>query len=649
MVSSSILLAHQRTGNAPTFTVYQNPIVAPTTVVSPIFPAEIAPKRSSNASDVAASTSLPSTLPFQGDTEAAKLGLTQPGSRTSPEPSQTDRQGHYVGPASGVSFLPRVQKRLHQSIEFGHAASTIFTFGDVPLPEFEPVCFMPSKEETSRLLRRYFDFSVPVDRFLHRRTVEEWLDEFYDTAGSFRNNQEEAPARTALLFMIFALAQDLLDPQPNSETTDMSIQYFLAADHQLSRERGVVRLVSVQARLCQCLWLLSRSRINHCWSLFGTTAHLALAIGLNRNRHADPAAGVNYVEIECQCRTFWAGYCLGSYLSTALGRPRTFHDDDIDQELPSCVDDRDIYRDRSTPSTSPEQTLMYAPVAYFRLSRIVSGILRDLHSIRPCSSADRYAFVAGYSEKLKAWRTEMSSFLNPDISPALLLPIFHRQRNVLNLAYWHTVVLTHRPFLLSKFAQLQHKRLAPHASSHQSQIDNSIRECLQAAMNITHTVDSLVRSGQMFQAYWFTSYFAFSSVVVLYVYTIQERLAPVETYLPYLNAATHCQNQISKIAEKGSLAARYCLVLEELRKEACRQIERAHAIPVSDDGAVIASDGAVFYGNGNNFSSGDHFAQFHLTPGSSLGDVTDWAPFDAMVTPDFGGLETLLSRDGLMP
>lgn len=41
--------------------------------------------------------------------------------------------------------------------------------------------------------------------------------------------------------------------------------------------------------------------------------------------------GVDLVELECRKRVFWCAYGLDNYLSAALGRPRTFHDEDIDQ------------------------------------------------------------------------------------------------------------------------------------------------------------------------------------------------------------------------------------------------------------------------------------------------------------------------------
>ncbi len=116
-----------------------------------------------------------------------------------------------------------------------------------------------------------------------------------------------------------------------------SARYFIAAEHQLSKERGAVRLASVQARLLQCFYLLTHSRVNHCWSLFGTMSHLAFAIGLHRGRKCDPAGcAVDYIEVESRRRTFWCAYSLDKYLAIALGRPRTFKDEDIDQvSIPS--------------------------------------------------------------------------------------------------------------------------------------------------------------------------------------------------------------------------------------------------------------------------------------------------------------------------
>jgi len=140
-------------------------------------------------------------------------------SRNSPEPSQTDRQGHYVGPSSGVSFLLRVQKKLHQKVSFS-PSSSIFTFGDAPLPEFDQSFFvLPPKSEAQKLVARYFEFAIATHRFLHRPTIEAWLEEFYDNLGVLKH-KDGVKEKTALLFMVFAQAKDYMPEEKESKAAD---------------------------------------------------------------------------------------------------------------------------------------------------------------------------------------------------------------------------------------------------------------------------------------------------------------------------------------------------------------------------------------------------------------------------------------------
>jgi hypothetical protein len=136
-----------------------------------------------------------------------------PPSQNSPEPArgQIDQQGHYIGSSSAVSFLLRIQKRLHQNSSLSHDSS-IFTFGDAPLPEFDPSFFvLPPKPDAQRLVERYFDYAAPTHRFLHRPTIENLVEEFYETQGDMRS-REDAPAKTSLLLIVFAQAQAYMPP-----------------------------------------------------------------------------------------------------------------------------------------------------------------------------------------------------------------------------------------------------------------------------------------------------------------------------------------------------------------------------------------------------------------------------------------------------
>ena len=79
------------------------------------------------------------------------------------------------------------------------------------------------------------------------------------------------------------------------------------------------------------------------------------------------ASGLNHIESESRRRTFWCAYTLDVYLSVSLGRPRSFHDEDIDTELPACVEDHEITRDQiSTAGLSRGYSIMLAPLAHMK-------------------------------------------------------------------------------------------------------------------------------------------------------------------------------------------------------------------------------------------------------------------------------------------
>lgn len=140
-------------------------------------------------------------------------------------------------------------------------------------------------------------------------------------------------------------------------------------------------------------------------------------------------------------------------------------------------------------------------------------------------------------------------------------------------------------------------------------------------------------------------------MVVLYVYAIQQKASPIETYRAYLEAAGTCQDQIFAMAEQGSLTQRYSLVLEELRAEALRHTVGAGGGSSSQTSAIqqpsVAPEGG---GNGGSVQDAAgpadmndlSFQDFGLilngdinwdvSPSSSVADGTGWGHFDSLVS-----------------
>jgi hypothetical protein len=294
---------------------------------------------------------------------------------------------------------------------------------------------------------------------------------------------------------------------------------------------------------------------------------------------------------------------------------------------------------------------MMAPVEHIKLTRIVSLVLRDLYSIRPPSLPLRIELSSKYTTDLHAWRNSLSSFLNDDVGRGidshLLIPIYQRQRSVLNLAYYHAMLLIHRPFLLSNFASLTHmpthSTFAPNVASG---IDTSanISSCLEAAMSIVRVVDDVFTSSNLFRSFWFTQYYAFCAVVVLYIYRIQQHLVTPGKCEGYFAAGQKCQRQLESVSETDCLARRYCLVLEELRLEATRPTNAApspFAVDTqfaSENETTTPNSNTQYYNSGGNMPTPDSavFNPSFLPNSSIMADLTSWGQFDSLVTAGIG-------------
>lgn len=113
-------------------------------------------------------------------------------------------------------------------------------------------------------------------------------------------------------------------------------------------------------------------------------------------------------------------------------------------------------------------------------------------------------FAAQYSSDLWKWRSNLPQFLEAEeLDTSMLLPLYQRQRNSLNLSFWHALVLVYRPFLLTNFASLTRvNNTSCPESTYAAETERNVAECLKAAMNIVRVVDQLAQAGQMFRAFW---------------------------------------------------------------------------------------------------------------------------------------------------
>lgn len=156
---------------------------------------------------------------------------------------------------------------------------------------------------------------------------------------------------------------------------------------------------------------------------------------------------------------------------------------------------------------------------------------------------------------------------------------------------------------------------------------------------------------------------------MLYIYVIQKRASPPDVYSEYFSAAARCQSHIAAIAEQGSLSDRYCLVLEELRVEALRQVRRMHPSVTGATATAAATPAAAAEntrGQMEDASLAGMMAVFDDSPGAATSytelladgagggmpdflfsdsDVSGWGHFASMVSSGLGNLDLFLNAN----
>lgn len=573
-----------------------------------------------------------------------------PVSRASPELGMAEIQGQVWDPTSPMTFLHRAWKKLSAQdaqamTEMARASADnqlLTNAGDRPLPEREEalVICLPSVEESRMLLDFYFDICIATYRLIHKPSVEKWL------ATIQHNLQANRPiwhdighSRAAIVLVALAIGKVHyeLAKTPKSQRDELRAQVesdklFGYSAYLTDQETGYPKLESAQARLSQTMYLLTTARFNTSWYVFGNALQIISAIGLHRRdtvkRRRMPQT--DYIQAQCRIRTFWTAYMLDHYLGVVFGRPRHFHDEDIDQDFPDRVSDenmtaagpRDTHRDADDCHVDG---LIY----HAKIGQIMGSITREVYSIREISEDEREAAARRLIQRIKDWRESLPAHLG-SVRPSMLVPSYRRQATVLKLAYSHAIMHASRLFMLGN------ARLA-HQQSH-------VEDCVTAAKTVLETVEYMINEGPMSSGFWWTHYVTFAALVVIYVWEIQQRrmnkgtIGDTEARTRVLQLADTCQKHLAKVTATHSPSRKYAVILEEFRAAATSQPSqskenhaRQHPQPDANygHGQQVGLSGEDM-GHG---SIGVEHEQFAIFDPHQLDDwqTTDWLDLDSSV------------------
>jgi hypothetical protein len=552
------------------------------------------PSSTPEASNHGDQTSNEAGPPVPSTSDSNDNNKTQPPSlthqRSSPEPGTSDIHGQYVDPTSGLSFLQRAQSRLgRQNLDGSSSLSEwwnqpLTAAGDKPLVSMphdgsntgyhSMHTDLPAGTNAVELMDLCFDVCISTYKPLHRPTVEIWYRiATTNLASGYSMAQGLGHAEVSILLSIFAIAtfhrQKSRGYADDISSLSESDTYFRRSLSFTESETGVATLESAQARILQTFYLLTTCRQNQAWYVFGSLLQIISALGMHRRdwkRTTGPQP--DYIHSQCRKRLFWSAYILDRNLGVVMGRPRHFHDDDIDQELPDCVNDSEMSPAGRLSAEGSEDCHMDAFVCNIKLARVVGKISHGLYPIKPLSETSRIEVTRSLGKELEGWQSSLPPFLST-VRPSSLVRSFRRQCIALRLAYDHAVMHLYRPFLLSR----RNRKPSSDNDVTEAFRAESIQLCIAAAQDALRTIDAFASDGPQFHAFWWTHYITFCALTVVYVWNTQQpsnELKGIDRS-KLMMIAEQCQIHLAQATASNSPCRRYSIILEELRSESRKE------------------------------------------------------------------------------
>ncbi|KAK6510341.1 hypothetical protein TWF506_009457 [Arthrobotrys conoides] len=458
--------------------------------------------------------------------------------------------GDLLGPEVGTTTLLRLRpfRPLPEPTRSNTGSpSSNYLLDTVPLPPRET-----ARELTNSCLGE----ALLLFRFIHRPTFDSLSDRLYSRDFEEYGNEEHSFLPVFYLVLaigcVFTRKSDKLGI---SNVLDEGAKYF-AAGRKLTDITDCRDVTSLQGVLLMIIFLQSSAKLATCYSYIGIAVSASFRLGLHRKiPFPDP------VEAEVRKRIFCTIQKMDISISALIGLPRMVHDEDIDQEYPTEVDDQHITKDGITAGALGEPNSTSAANAHTRLVQILGKVIKKIYPIKglqPSTYGKRagymisYAVVRGIEQDLAKWQEELPPYLRRgDDSP----PRFLRSQYLLQISLAHVRMMLYRPFI-HYVAQPRDGRVRderPFASA---------AACINTCREIIHLCQQMRENDILSGAYWFLIYTTFFSVLSLLYFVLENITHPDAPAV--LRDATIGKDCILSLKDSSMAGERCSLALKPL-------------------------------------------------------------------------------------
>jgi hypothetical protein len=162
------------------------------------------------------------------------------------------------------------------------------------------------------------------------------------------------------------------------------------------------------------VFLQSSAKLPTCYAYIGIALRACCRLGLHRNLPIK----FNPIESEERKRIFWLTRKLDSYVGAMLGLPQMLADEDIDQELPSEIDDDYITEQGYLPMPAGVFPLMRATNAHTRLTKIMRKVVRYVYPLKSQDSSRTDNVYSISHKKIRELEKDLQTWMD-HLPPAL--------------------------------------------------------------------------------------------------------------------------------------------------------------------------------------------------------------------------------------
>ena len=311
-------------------------------------------------------------------------------------------------------------------------ASSPFTPRSIPRSTKWTADMLPPRHLSDKLIGAFFDRVNPNFTLLHRATFQDQYEPIW------LSNHMVDPGWLCVLYMIYVLGAQALERDGLADASGIQSRYLaIVVRDGLQRLVLTATQANVQALALLSLYQHNAGERNTAWMLIGHAAHMAVALGMQR----DQTAEYTFNTRNLRRMIWWTLFLFEQNLSFVLGRPSATSTVDISARLP----DETILDGSNAPPGYLEHAVKLGAISA-KVKRFVASISSDYDKPEVLASTTSMATQLG--EILGEWEMSLPPHLQLDAPFAT--PKHARSVLLLHANCRHLRSVNSRPYLLCR-------------------------------------------------------------------------------------------------------------------------------------------------------------------------------------------------------